>query len=246
MKYLLAAVAALWTAVAVAGPNWTYAELGYTIGDNDTGNLAPYEQFPDTSYNDGTKYWNINGMLEVGGLWHVGAFYQKGDYLQGNVEFDTPPFLSFGSELKGYGAIVGIHPALTDATDLVFQIQYTRADIRITCGDDFDDNFQDQIAIQAVPCVDNQKFDNDTYGLEAGVRSMINPDFEVNASALLDKNDIRNYEVAAKIGGQFLFTERFGLTATGKLGESQTEFNVGLRYNFFGTNADQVSFNGTR
>jgi len=229
MKNILtAATALLWATAAVAGPNWSYVELGYTVGDNDAGNTAPNNTFPG-KYEDGTKAWNLNGLIELGNVWHLGALYEKGEF---NTSTDT----------KAYGAIAGIHPAVTDNTDLLVQVTYTRAESRPNdCGDFYDEGFY---AAAVIPC--GSKFKNNFWSIETGLRSMLTPAVEVNAVVIGNKNRWNDIEVAAKLGGQYLFTKNVGITTFAKVGESETTANIGIRYNFGDANLNQIELNGTR
>jgi len=241
MKQVLTAVVALmWATASVAGPNWSYLELGYTFGDNDRGNTGPNDAFNfGESWDDGTKFWNLNGMIEVGSIWHLGAFFEKGEF---DLEFDT----------QGWGAIAGIHPAVTDSTDLLLQVSYTRAEAKANNCDNFqppydfypEDNSISAASFAVADCSGKSK--NNYWSLETGLRSMLSPAVEVNATILGNKNRWNNIEVAAKVGGQYLFTKNAGLTAFAKLGESQTEINIGLRYNFGDKNLNQIQLQGTR
>jgi len=197
-KMTVAAVALTVSGAAMAGPGWTYVEAGYNIGDNDLGNLGPWDEFPDGSYKDNTKGYNLGGSLGFANIWHAKLNYWKGDYYIKELE------------RKGYNVVLGIHPAVTDSTDLVFEINYTKLDYRFDFG--------------------GEKFKDSGGGLETGLRSMLSDTVEGNATISLQKTDFKNYEVAANLGGAWNFATNWAITARATIGESETNFNAGIRW----------------
>jgi hypothetical protein len=104
MKKLLLTMAALALSTsAIAGPSWTYVDLGFVVGDG--------EQDEDT-----TGY-GLRGSFGFGDLWHIQA--------------DVASFESGGGKSSGgtdntvYTIRGGIHPAVTDNTDFILDISYT-------------------------------------------------------------------------------------------------------------------------
>jgi len=100
MKKLILTLAAFGlSSVAMAGPSWTYVDLGYVVGDSEG----------DDNDVDG---FSLRGSLGFAGIWHVQLDYLDVDFDQFDASFD-------GFELRG-----GIHPAATDNTDFVLDIGY--------------------------------------------------------------------------------------------------------------------------
>jgi len=99
MKKLILALAAFGlSSVAMAGPSWTYADIGYVVGDSD-GN------------NDDVDGFSLRGSLGFAGIWHAQLDY---------TDVDVDPDAS----VDAYEIRVGIHPAATDNTDFVLDIGY--------------------------------------------------------------------------------------------------------------------------
>jgi hypothetical protein len=112
MKKLLLTMAALALSTsAIAGPSWTYVDLGVVVGDgNADEDLIGY---------------GLRGSFGFGDLWHIQAdvasFEQNGG--KGNA---GPPA---GTDNTLYTIRGGIHPAVTDNTDFVLDISYTGAEV---------------------------------------------------------------------------------------------------------------------
>jgi hypothetical protein len=111
MKKLLLTMAALALSTsAIAGPSWTYVDLGFVVGDgSDDEDLTGY---------------GLRGSFGFGDLWHIQAdvaqFEQNGG--KGNA---GPPA---GTDNTLYTIRGGIHPAVTDNTDFVLDISYSGAE----------------------------------------------------------------------------------------------------------------------
>jgi len=101
MKKVLLTLAALaLSGTAMAGPSWTYVDLGYITGDS-TGD-------------DSIDGYSLRGSFGFGDLWHVEGFVANEE----NDSFDN----------DSYGIRGGIHPALTDNTDFVLDLGYAQTD----------------------------------------------------------------------------------------------------------------------
>ena len=110
---LLAATAALTvSSVAVAGPNWTYAELGYvaadSVGDEDSGGFV------------------LNGSFGFADVFHVGggigAFELEGGKSKGGIDADA------------FNVYVGYNPAMTDNVDAIVRVGYAETEGKATGG----------------------------------------------------------------------------------------------------------------
>jgi hypothetical protein len=110
---LLAATAALTvSSVAVAGPNWTYAELGYvaadSIGDEDSGGFV------------------LNGSFGFADVFHVGggigAFELEGGKSKGGIDADS------------FNVYVGYNPAMTDNVDAIVRVGYAETEGKAVGG----------------------------------------------------------------------------------------------------------------
>ena len=142
---LIAATMAL-SSAAVAGPAWTYVDAGLVLSDTSG---------EDTSA--GGKFTGSFGF---------DIFHANLSYLDiadvGVLEGEKVDFQAARIGL-------GIHPAITDNTDMVVEIGYTDAEIDI-------DNVSDDPEPSGVD-------------LQFGVRSMIADNFELNATILFFYGD---------------------------------------------------------
>jgi hypothetical protein len=105
MKKLLLTMAALALSTsAIAGPSWTYADLGFVVADG--------------SQDEDTTGYSLRGSFGFGELWHIQAdvasFESGGGKGTGN-----------GTDNTIYTIRGGIHPAVTDNTDFILDISYT-------------------------------------------------------------------------------------------------------------------------
>ena len=232
------AVAALaLSSAAVAGPNWTWVEVGAYVGDADGGLYATGDAIGDSGqeYKDGYNGWSANGMFEIGSLYHVGVGYFDGDFAEGvsNSAFDggcegSDPEVAgdnyyagndcISNDASGWNVVAGIHPAVTDNTDLVVNVRYEKSDVRTSFGD-------------GGPSVE-QKTKTNEWGINGGVRSMLSDVFEVNGYIGYDQSDSLDNEVWVKTGGQYYFGQNFGLVAEATLSDATAEIYGGLRWNF--------------
>ena len=132
MKKLLLTVALMAiTGTAVAGPEWTYADIGWVIVDSGESNPL----MTGGGDEDDVNGFSVGGSIAFGGNWHANLEYQDIDESgSGGIEFD------------GYRAAIGLHPALTADTDLVMEVGYFEVDLDGPAGldneaDGFDVSF---------------------------------------------------------------------------------------------------------
>ena len=100
----LAAVAALvCSGAAVAGPQWTFADIGIATGDGDEV--------------DDTEFYGFEGCLAFADMWHV-----RGELASGETENNggrDVDVLEFGA---------GLHRPVNDSTDLVIDVFFGTID----------------------------------------------------------------------------------------------------------------------
>ena len=102
----IAAVAALTIgSTAVAGPSWTYADLGFVVGDS-------------SQKDQETEGAALRGSFGFGSMWHVQALVAAGEENGGKSSSAN------GSDVVSYGIRGGIHPSITDNTDFVLDLGY--------------------------------------------------------------------------------------------------------------------------
>jgi len=107
MRKALVALAAMAVSTgALAGPSWTYVDLGVILGDG-------------ASDEDVTGY-GVRGSFGFANIWHIqadiGGWEQNGGKGSG------------GEDVTLYTLRGGIHPAVTDNTDFVLDISYVGAE----------------------------------------------------------------------------------------------------------------------
>ena len=106
---LLAATAALTvSSVAVAGPNYTYAQLGYlaidSVGNEDSGGFE------------------LTGSFGFADVFHVGANISAGEIEGGKSKG--------GADVDAYDIYVGYNPAVTDNIDAVIRVGFEEAEFK--------------------------------------------------------------------------------------------------------------------
>jgi hypothetical protein len=115
MKKLILALAAFGlSSVAMAGPSWTYADVGFFVGDSDGKDME-------------TQGFALRGSLGFGAIWHAQLDYADGEFDGGKSDG--------GADVDGYAIRAGIHPAATDDTDWVLDLGYS--------SQSYDDGFGD-------------------------------------------------------------------------------------------------------
>jgi hypothetical protein len=105
-KLILAAAALALSTSAMAGPKWTYADIGYTVG---------------TSAEEDSDGYGVRGSFGFADIWHVRGGYSDLEVLGGDD--------AGGLDVDGFNAYVGVNPALTENTDFVFEVGYSDFDL---------------------------------------------------------------------------------------------------------------------
>ena len=186
MKYprvmvLVAAVTVAWSGAALAGPQWSYiqGEFGLVEAINtDTTN---------------TNY-GIVGSVGFANIVHIGARYNKE-----NIETRTG--MTTQKEKNEFvKAWIGLHPHLTDNTDLYFEIGAGQINLDMpTCT-------------LSIPPICQS--DPSLYDVTAGIRSMLTDKFELNARFTYGDIDDFGADYVWSFGGRYLFTPKFSIGAT--------------------------------
>jgi hypothetical protein len=221
MKKLLLGLAAMaLSSVAMAGPNWTYLDLGIVLADSEgkdtAAGAALTGSFGLDLFHGNLTYTAISDAqsrtVPAGG---------GGGPIATTGCANAPAGVSCkGDDYDSIRVGVGIHPAVTDSTDMFVEIGYT------------DGSY------------DDAKQDPDAIDLTFGVRSMITDTFELSAAAILadGSSDVGGdddvQDAGFRFGGQYFFSDAISVNATVTQGTSvQTGagddyFQIGGRWNF--------------
>ena len=107
MKKAMIALAALaFMGTAIAGPNWTYVDAGYTRASSGEG--------------------VTDGFLLRGSIGFMEMWQARVEYVDGQIDGGSPP----GEDYDGYLLAIGAHPAVSDSTDLVLEIGLFDGDVK--------------------------------------------------------------------------------------------------------------------
>ena len=199
-KILLILVATMFSSSAFAGPAWTYGQVGYAKADGNT----------DDEFNQ----VQLAGSIGIADLFHASAYWAKGD---DETEDDDAKF-------KGFEIAGGIHPELSDSTDLELEVFYGKRDW---------DNYE------------SGKYK----GLGFGFRSMLADKFELGIKARwYDMEEeyettCNNFcsgssdEIGLSISGRYSFTPAISLGVTlfnedPQYGDSDNALRIDGRWSF--------------
>ena len=106
MKKVMIALAAMGlSSAAMAGPSWTYLDIGYAESSSS-------EELAGTENISG---YDLTGSFGFG-IWHI-----NGTYGTTSTELTSGPDV----DVDRYRIGAGVHPAITDSTDFVAEIGYT-------------------------------------------------------------------------------------------------------------------------
>ena len=118
MKKVMIALASMGlSTAAMAGPSWTFVDLGYAESSSS-------EELAGTEDISG---YDITGSFGFAGIWHINGTY-------GTITTE-----SVGSpdvDVDRYRIGAGAHPAITDSTDFVAEIGYTAWEVDAGGGSD--------------------------------------------------------------------------------------------------------------
>lgn len=205
MRNLILALAGMAVSgLAVAGPSWTYADIGYVRAD---------------SGDDETDAFEIEGSFGFADKYHIQASYADGE--NGDV--------GNGEDFDGYEIRAGINPAVTDNTDFVFQVGYFDVSQETPSDDDVDVDgyilsvgmrsmFTDQVELSAFVDSVTGEVDSDACGAAA-----------VAGCPAEDGDDIT--DIILRVGGQYFFTDNLSLNIEYEDGDDSSA-RFGVRWSF--------------
>jgi hypothetical protein len=183
-KFILVLAGLALSGIAVAGPSWTYVDLGYVQLD---------------SGDESSDGFRLSGSLGIADMFHVNANYaQIDDAFFGLDDYDS------------YRIGAGIHPAVTDSTDLVVELGYTSGDF------------------------DDADVEPDFIDLTFGVRSMLTDSFELNAAIVAAKGSLDTggdddfTDTGIRVGGQYFFTDAFSANVSATNGFGGSDGNIAI------------------
>lgn len=185
-RILVAAALVSLTAPALAdGPSYNYIEGSYERAEIDVSGGDV----------DGDGF-GIAGSFEIGDQVHLFAGFRSFDF-DFNVDLDE---LTVG---------LGWHPALTDTTDLVFELGYVSAEAEAFGFDADEDGFRSSL----------------------GVRSMLSPQFEL--AGRLNYTDLGDGDDTSISGeGWYSLNEAFAIGGGIEFGDDTTIYGIGVRWYF--------------
>jgi hypothetical protein len=117
MKKALVALAAMAISTgAIAGPSWTYVDLGVAIGNSD---------------DDGedTQAYALRGSFGFANIWHIQA-----DIASGEEDGGKSNSIAGGFDVTRYVIRGGLHPAVSDNADFVLDIAYASTEAENDAG----------------------------------------------------------------------------------------------------------------
>jgi len=187
IRTILAFAALAVSGAAVAGPSYSFVDLGYLTGD---------------SGDDRTDGVGIRGSFGFANIWHVAGELEGAEAAGGKGS------ASNGADVSGGNIYVGLHPAVTDNTDLVIDL-----------------GFEALEAKQAPFGANDGKTEVQSVFLRTGPRALLAGD-KLELSAYISvavgesddsgtpggsKDDFTN--VGLQLGGQYYFTPAVSLGA---------------------------------
>jgi hypothetical protein len=110
LRTIVSATALFFASSAMAGPNWTYADLAFVVSSGAD---------KDNSYTG----LDLAGSLALGELWHLQAAVA---FKEADIPNGTGPKLT--SEVTSYELRAGLHPKITDNIDVVLDLGYSGSD----------------------------------------------------------------------------------------------------------------------
>ena len=186
---------------AIAGPSWTYVDLGAYIGDS-------------SGKDNETEGVALRGSFGFANIWHVQAAVASGESNGGKSN------TAVGSDDTAYGIRVGIHPSITDNTDLLLDIGYTEIDEKFGFGAGFTDS------------TDN----TDVIDIRTGVRSNIGK-VELRGFVSLgaydgETSNDEGRDVVYSVGGQYNFSPAWSVGTDVNVADSGDLIDLYVRWSF--------------
>jgi hypothetical protein len=187
---LWAATAALTvSSIAVAGPSYTYVDLGFITADSqgkeDTGGFA------------------LRGSFGFADLFHVGATIDSGEISGGRSKVSADNLQ--GADFDAYSLYFGVNPAMTDNVDLVVRVGYDAGEKKskdlITDVNNKRENEALFLSFGTRAML-SEKFELNAFATYSAGDSQLKDSDEA-------KFDIANWSYT--VGGEYYFTEMFSV-----------------------------------
>jgi len=185
LKTIFAVAALAVSGAAVAGPSYSFIDLSYLTGDSGDDNT-----------------YGLGGRASFGfaNLWHVAAEIEKGEASGGKGS------ATGGADVQGGNIYVGLHPAVTDNTDLVIDLGYEALEAKQATGVNNDGKTEvSSIFLRTGP---RALLAGDKLELSAYVSYAIG-ESDSKGQPGGTKEDFSN--VGLQIGGQYYFTTAISL-----------------------------------
>jgi hypothetical protein len=203
MKKLMIALAALAiSGTAVAGPSWTYVDLGAVIGDSSTKDQE-------------TQGVALRGSFGFGNIWHAQLELGQGETNGGKSSNPSSGSDNFIYTIRG-----GIHPAITDNTDFVLDLGYTDIEDEFNFGQNF------------ATTKENIKIIDIKTGVRSNVGPLELRAFVSLGMVDGERSDEEGRDVNYMVGGQYNFSDAWSVGADVNLAERGDLMDLYVRWSF--------------
>ena len=164
---------------------------------------------PEYTYIEGA-YVNIDiDGIDDGDGFGIGGSAEVGENIFIFANYATVGF-SFGIDFDTIEAGIGYKSAISDTTDVNVSIAYVNAEVDAGVFGSFDD---------------------DGYGLDVSLRSMVSNEFELNGGiAYVDFGGSGGDDTSFHVGGVYSFNDSFAVTDDISVGEDITTYLIGGRF----------------
>jgi hypothetical protein len=243
-KFILVLAGLALSGIAMAGPSWTYADLGYrqgstsalSDGDQDAIVLSGSFGFAD-KYHVGFTYFDGSTSTNEGLIGDVNSVISNNNALGAQISDGDDDV-----DIDGFEIVVGVNPAVTDNTDFVFDVFYFDIDTDSL-------KFTADIGFGPGESVQLRSTNSDGYGTRVGLRSMYTDKVELSANIEwrdISNDDLRftsqsgsltanvedSTQVSVNVGGQYFFTDAISLNVNANLNDDNTTAQFGGRWSF--------------
>ena len=163
---------------------------------------------PDYTYIEGS-YVNIDiDGIDDGDGFGIGGSAEVGENIFIFADYATVGF-SFGVDFSTITAGIGYKSAISDTTDVNVSIAYVNAEVDAGVFGSIDD---------------------DGYGLDVSLRSMVSSEFELNGGISYVDFGNGGDDTAFHVGGVYSFNDSFAVTGDISFGNDITTFLIGGRF----------------
>ena len=164
---------------------------------------------PEYTYIEGA-YVNIDiDGIDDGDGFGIGGSAEVGENIFIFANYATVGF-SFGIDFDTIEAGIGYKSAISDTTDVNVSIAYVNAEVDAGVFGSFDD---------------------DGYGLDVSLRSMVSNEFELNGGiAYVDFGGSGGDDTSFHVGGVYSFNDSFAVGGDISVGEDITTYLIGGRF----------------